>query len=175
MLQLPETERLVLREISPDDAEQAYLLNLDPEVIRYTGDAPFESVEAARRFLEQYDHYRRYGFGRWGVIRKSDGAFLGWCGLKYSPEHDEYDIGFRFFKTHWNQGYATEAATACLALGFGRFAMPRIVGRAMAANTASIRVLEKIGLNYASRYLSEGQSWMLYEAFPTTDLLRGRS
>ncbi len=166
MLHLPETERLVLREITPDDAEQAYLLNLDPEVVQYTGDDPFESVEAARRFLEQYDHYRRYGFGRWGVIRKSDGAFLGWCGLKYNPELDEYDVGFRFFKTHWNQGYATEAASACLEVGFGHFAMPRIVGRAMEANTASIRVLEKIGLQYVGPYLSEGKKWGLYAASP---------
>ena len=164
MLQLPETERLILREITPDDAEQAYLLNLDPEVIQYTGDGPFESVEAARRFLEQYDHYRRYGFGRWGVIRKSDGAFLGWCGLKYDAERDEYDIGFRFFKTHWNKGYATEAAIACLEIGFGHFAMPRIVGRAMVANTGSIRVLEKLGLKYVGPCPFEGENWVLYAA-----------
>ena len=174
MLQLPETERLILREITPDDAEQTYLLNLDPEVVQYTGDDSFESVEAARHFLKQYDHYRRYGFGRWGVIRKSDGAFLGWCGLKYSAERDEYDIGFRFFKKYWNQGYATEAAMACLEMGFGHFAMPRIVGRAMVANTASIRVLEKVGLKYVGPCPFEGDNWVLYEAFPTIDSLRGR-
>jgi len=72
-----ETERLYLREITADDAQLAYELNLDEEVIRYTGDGPFESVEEARDFLSKYDHYQKYGFGRWGVIRKSDNEFLG--------------------------------------------------------------------------------------------------
>ena len=77
-----ETPRLGLREITTADAEQAYLLNLDPEVIKYTGDEPFSSIEAARAFLEKYDHYKKYGFGRWAVIRKEDRSLLGWCGLK---------------------------------------------------------------------------------------------
>lgn len=143
-----ETERLLLREITPEDAEIAYRLNLDPEVIRYTGDGPFASTEDARDFLQKYDHYRKYGFGRWAVIRKSDGEFLGWCGLKYSADTDEYDIGFRFFKKYWGQGYATEAAKACLEKGFKELGMKVIIGRAMKANRASIRVLEKIGLQY---------------------------
>jgi [ribosomal protein S5]-alanine N-acetyltransferase len=97
-MKIAETTRLYLREMTAADAENAYLLNLDPDVIRYTGDDPFESIEAARTFLEQYDHYQKYGFGRWAVIRKTDDAFLGWCGLKYTKDLDEYDLGFRFLK-----------------------------------------------------------------------------
>lgn len=159
---LHETERLLLREMTPDDAEQAYLLNLDPEVVQYTGDVAFESVGEARRFLEQYDHYRRYGFGRWAVIRKEDASFLGWCGLKYTAELDEYDIGFRFMKRFWNQGYATEAAKACLELGFRRFEMEIIVGRAMKENAASIQVLRKIGLMFHSDYQFGEEAGVLY-------------
>ncbi|MCE3229649.1 MAG: GCN5-related N-acetyltransferase, partial [Bacteroidetes bacterium] len=145
---ITETKRLMLREITTNDAEQAYLLNLDPEVIRYTGDEAFKTIDEARSFLEKYDSYKKYGYGRWGVIDKSNNEFLGWCGLKYSPESNEHDIGFRFFKKHWNKGYATEAALACLDLGFNKFNMPFIVGRAAKENTASIHVLKKIGLTY---------------------------
>ena len=106
------TTRLYLREKTADDAENAYLLNLDPDVIKYTGDPPFESIEAARIFLQNYNHYTKYGFGRWAVIDKENDEYLGWCGLKYSADLNEYDIGFRFFKRHWNKGYATEAAQA---------------------------------------------------------------
>ena len=157
-----ETARLVLREMTPDDAEQTYLLNIDPLVIQYTGDKAFESIDAARQFMESYDHYQRYGFGRWATIRKEDNAFLGWCGLKYMPEVDEYDLGYRFFRKYWGQGYATEAASACLHLGFTRFQMPRIVGRAMSANTASIRVLEKVGLRFQYPYSFDGEDGVLY-------------
>ena len=157
-----ETERLYLREIGPEDAENAYLLNLDPEVIRYTGDDPFGSVEEARIFLENYDHYRKYGFGRWAVIRKSDDEFLGWCGLKYTPELDEYDIGFRLFRCYWNRGYATEAAKACLQLGFAQFGMQQIVGRAMSQNHASIRVLGKIGLKFKSTFTFDQEEGVVY-------------
>ncbi|MCE3259502.1 MAG: GCN5-related N-acetyltransferase [Bacteroidetes bacterium] len=143
-----QTDRLYLREMTPDDAEQAYLLNLDPEVIRYTGDVAFASVEEARNFLMNYESFKKYGFGRWAVIDKQSHEFLGWCGLKYSPEINEYDIGFRFFKKHWGKGYATESAMACLDLGFNRFNMPSIVGRAAKENHASINVLKKLGLTY---------------------------
>lgn len=158
-----ETERLFLREISVEDAENAYLLNIDPDVIKYTGDGPFESVEEAGIFLKNYDHYKKYGFGRWGVILKNNNEFLGWCGLKYTPEDDEYDVGFRFFKKHWNKGYATESATACLEIGNNKFGMKTIVGRAMKENTASIRVLNKIGLTYYKDSTCGGEESVIYK------------
>lgn len=156
------TERLYLREMTVADAENAYRLNLDPEVIRYTGDTPFSSVEEARQFLEQYDHYARYGFGRWAVCLRDGGTFLGWCGLKYTEAENEYDIGFRFLWEHWGKGYATEAAKACLHLGFERFGIPEILGHAMTDNTGSIRVLEKIGLQFLRTFEFEGQEGVIY-------------
>lgn len=158
-----ETERLFLREHTEEDAEQAYLLNLDPEVIQYTGDVSFKSIAEAKQFLKNYEHYKTYGFGRWAVINKSSQEYLGWCGLKYSPELKEYDIGFRFFKKYWNKDYATEAAKACLELGFTKFAMPVIVGRAMRENKASIKVLEKIGLTYVEERTCGDQEGVLYK------------
>jgi len=85
-MKIISTPRLLLREMTPEDAGNLYYLNLDPEVIRYTGDPPFDSILDAEIFLNRYDHYQKYGFGRWAVIRKLDNAFLGWCGLKYSPD-----------------------------------------------------------------------------------------
>ena len=143
-----ETQRLFLREFTIDDAENAYLLNLDEEVIKYTGDQSFISIEEAKKFLANYNDYKKNGFGRWAVINKTDNDFLGWCGLKYSTDVDEVDIGFRLFKKHWNKGYATESANACIEMGFNKFGITSIVGRARKENSASIRVLEKIGLQF---------------------------
>jgi RimJ/RimL family protein N-acetyltransferase len=158
-----ETGRLYLRQIVPKDAETVYMLNLDQEVIRYTGDRPFTDIDTAGKFLVNYDHYKKYGFGRWAVINKQDNVFLGWCGLKYSANTNDHDIGFRFFRKYWNKGYATESANACIEYGFGKLGLPFIVGRALKANVASIRVLEKIGLTYLSDFDFEGHDGVIYK------------
>ena len=151
-----ETERLLLREKTVADAENAYLLNLNPEVIRYTGDDPFASIEEARTFLENYASYRTYGFGRWAVILKETNEYLGWCGLKYTPELDEYDIGYRFMQKHWGFGYATESAKACIRYGFEHLNIKTIVGRAMTENVNSINVLKKLGMTYLETRTEDG-------------------
>ncbi len=147
-MKILETSRLFLREFSILDAHNLFELNNDPEVIQYTGDKAFKTKVESDIFIKNYNHYQKYGFGRWAVIRKSDSEFLGWCGLKFSPDVDEVDIGFRFHKRFWNQGFAAEAARSCLEYGFQKLNLTSIVGRAMNENLSSIRVLEKIGLTF---------------------------
>lgn len=157
------TERLELREFSVSEAEDFYLLNADPEVLRYTGDEPFASVEEAHAFLEGYENYRRDGFGRWSCYLKATETYIGWCGLNRKPERDEVDIGFRFHRRYWGQGYATEAARAALALGFGRFGLAKMVGRARNDNAASHAVLRKLGMQPGFDFLEAGHAWVQYE------------
>jgi len=107
MQYLIETERLSLREFNFDDAENLYRLNLDPDVIRHTGDPPFESVETARLFIYNYKDYKLNGYGRWAIDLKADGRFIGWAGLKLNEDND-IDLGYRLLKSEWGQGYATE-------------------------------------------------------------------
>ena len=126
-----ETERTILRKLIIDDVEQFYSLNLDKEVLKYTGDQPFENIQTAADFLTKYDQYKKYGVGRLAVIEKSTSKFIGWCGLRYSPDKDEYDIGFRFFRNYWDKGFATETAKRCVDFGFKELGIARIVGRSM--------------------------------------------
>ena len=158
-----ETERLYLKEFSLSDAESMYALNLDPEVLKYTGDEPFNSIEEARDFIENYKQYQLYGFGRWSVFIKERNEYIGWCGLKYTEDKNEYDIGFRFLKEHWNKGFATETAAACLNFGFENLQIDRIVGRAMSVNFASIKVLEKIGMQFNREIDFDGEPGVIYE------------
>ncbi len=155
-----QTPRLLLRELSVDDAEDFYELNQNPNVVKYTGDAPFESVSAAEDFLKNYNDYKRNGYGRWAVIEKDSGEFLGWCGLKFDGK--ETDIGFRFFEKHWNKGYATESAKACLEYGFTELNLNEIVGRAMKENIGSVKVLEKIGMKFIKEMEFELHPGVLY-------------
>ncbi|MDX1829820.1 MAG: GNAT family N-acetyltransferase [Lutibacter sp.] len=163
MKKIIETERLYLRELNVNDAKSFYQLNLDEEVMKYTGEEAFKSIEESKKFLEKYDQYKKYGIGRWAVINKENEKFLGWCGLKFTEKLNEYDIGYRFFKKHWNKGYATESAKACLDFGLNEFKMTEIIGRAMKDNKASIRVLEKIGLVYDKDFDFEGSEGVIYK------------
>ena len=160
-----ETERLVLREITPADAVWAYELNADPLVLEFTGDEPFANVKVAEQFLKEYDHYRKYGFGRWGVSLKNKPGLLGWCGLKYSEAENEFDLGYRFMRAHWGRGYATEAGRACIKYGFEHLGMDRIVGRVMDANQSSVNVLLKCDMKYVKAFDFSGQPGSLYEIF----------
>ena len=141
-----KTKRFFLRELTIEDADAFYLLNNDPDVTRYTGDKAFSDPGDAAQFLKNYDHYKKYGFGRWAVMDTISNEFTGWCGLKYTPEVDEVDIGFRFYKLHWNKGYATETAKASIDYGFRELGISKIVGNVMKENAASVKVLEKIGM-----------------------------
>lgn len=158
---IAETERLILRELNQDDAEHFYELNSDPEVVKYTGDAAFSSIEEARTFLQNYSHYAENGFGRWAIIRKDDNEFLGWCGLKLNEE-DYVDIGFRIFQKYWGKGYATEAAKKSIDLGFNQFGLSEIIGRTAKENIASARILEKIGMVHFKKGECHGIEDALY-------------
>jgi len=158
-----ETERTFLRHLTTEDAENFYRLNLDNEVLKYTGDKPFESIIAAEIFLKAYDQYEKYNVGRLAVIDKTENGFIGWCGLKYSQNLNEYDIGFRFFRKYWNKGYATETSKACIDFGFRKLELNKIIGRAMKENIASIKVLEKIGLTYIKDFDFDRQNGVIYE------------
>ena len=84
------------------------------------------------------------------MYTKNTNEFIGWCGLKYLPELDETDLGYRLKKSAWGNGYATEAAKHTLDHGFNKLDLKLITGRAYIANIASIKVLEKIGMQFIS-------------------------
>lgn len=151
-----KTPRLDLRRFELDDAQFFFEMNSDPEVIKYTGDTNFESVSAARQFIAGYDHYSKHGYGRWTVVLRQTGEPIGFCGLKNHPEEGYIDLGYRLMKKYWGEGYATEAAHACLIHGLHNLGMTEIVGRTASENKASVRVLEKIGMKFWKHAPCEG-------------------
>jgi RimJ/RimL family protein N-acetyltransferase len=159
-----ETERLLLRTFTTEDARLIYELNKDPDVTRFTGD-PITDIAHARQVLEQVilPQYVLYNHGRWAVHAKPSLEFIGWCGLKKRPERNEIDLGYRFLKSTWGKGYATEAAFACIKYGFEKLGLKRIVGRAMPGNIASLKVLEKCGMTYIGEDMVDDHPAKTYE------------
>lgn len=159
----PETERLRLRSLTAEDAEAFYQINSHPDVMRLTGEPPLESPESARTAIERYPDFDTYGYGRWGCVLKESGALIGFCGLKYLPQLDAVDVGYRFLPEYWGRGLATEACRACVTFGFEVLDLKRIIGLALPANAASIRVLEKSGLSRVDTIEFEGETAIRYE------------
>jgi len=172
MTKIIETKRLLLRELNVSDSEHFFVLNSDPEVLKYTGDKPFLSVYDAESFLKNYNDYKKNGFGRWAVISKESSKFLGWSGLKLNEEK-LIDLGFRFFKKDWGKGYATESAKASLEFGFNTLKINEIIGRASLENKGSVRVLEKLKMNFWKNDICKGIENSVYYKINKTQYNNG--
>ena len=159
----PETERLEHRALRVEDAEAFFALNSNLDVMRYTGEPRLQSLAEARDALANYRDFDTVGYGRWGCVLKSNRSVIGFCGLKYLDELDAVDIGFRFLPEYWGQGLATEACRACIAFGFDVLSLKRIIGLVLADNGASIRVLEKVGMQPNGTVTTEGLTALQYE------------
>lgn len=142
------TDRLLIREFTPDDAESFFAWNSDPEVMRHVGEPPSESVEQVREKILSYPDYRERGYGRWAVVYKADDRVIGFNGLKYLPEIAAVDLGYRFLKQYWGRGIATESSRAVLEYGFTVLQMDTIIGLAVSENQGSIHVLQKLGMRF---------------------------
>lgn len=146
---LIETERLLLREITLDDKEEMFQLHSNSNVQKYTGDLLVESIEEMEQAIQtRIQNYKKYGYGRWATFLKNGMQFVGWAGLAYLPEFDEIDLGYRFLPKYWGMGFATEASHAILTYGFDKLELRRIIAIAVKENKASIRVMEKVGMEF---------------------------
>ena len=153
-----ETERLILRPFTLDDLDASYEMNLDPEVSRFTGDGGVISKDELKRRIEEdvMGDYKKYGYGRFAVELKENNKFIGFSGLKYLPEYDVVDLGYRFIKKYWGRGYATESCVASVKFGFETLKLEDIIGLVLSENIASIRVLTKLGFLFDKEVVEDG-------------------
>ena len=143
------TDRLRLRPYRSDDVTSMFAIFGDPEVMQYSMSGADPSVESTQASIQKLmDHQALFGFSLWVVEDRSTGAIIGDCGLKQLEEGPEIEVGYRFAKTHWGRGYASEAAAASVRYGFSTLGLARIVAVVEPPNVASSTVLEKIGLKH---------------------------
>jgi len=144
-----ETERLILREMVIDDAQDMLRLHSNHQVQKHTGEDVITSLEEIRNKIKEFQSRdENRGFGRWVTILKKGKQFVGWAGLAYLPEFDEIDLGYRFLPEYWGLGIATEASRAILTYGFDSLKLSKIIAIAMKENKASIKVMEKVGMEF---------------------------
>ena len=154
------TDRLILRDITEADAELLFDLDSDPEVMRYIGPRPAPDVAAYRErtrtvYVPLQQAHPWHGVRI--VLDRSGGEFLGWvfarpatgspfAGALGWTRPDEVEVGYRYRRSAWGRGIATEAAAPLVEIALADPATTAVVGCALAGNAGSLRVLEKLGL-----------------------------
>lgn len=159
-----ETPRLILRTWTEEDASAAFRIWGDPRVMRYVDDGvPLVDVEAARcvlgRAMVAQEHL---GISLWPVLDKASGEIVGACGFHRHDGGPALELAYHIVPDHWGRGLASEAARGCLRHAFEVLKAPRVVALIDPENTASRRVLEKLGFVFVRRDEYED----LYEVRP---------
>lgn len=149
-LRVLETQRLILRRLSDDDAEFILQLVNEPSFKKNIGDKGVRSIADALQYIETgpVASYDRFGFGLYLVVLKETGASIGICGLIKRESLEDVDVGYAFLPSFWSKGYAIEAASAVVSYGKQVFGLSRIIAITTPDNAGSIKVLEKLGLRF---------------------------
>ena len=145
-----ETERLILRSWREDDIPPFAEMNSDEEVMEYLPKCLSleETVQFYNRIVAEHS---TFGYGLYAVETKSDGSFIGYVGFHHFDFEEEFspgvEIGWRLAGKHWNKGYATEAAKACIDYARRHRLFNEIYSFTTVCNSRSERVMQKIGMN----------------------------
>ncbi|MBF8247574.1 MAG: acetyltransferase family protein [Bacteroidetes bacterium] len=145
-----ETDRLVLRKLTLDDAKFILDLLNQPSFIQFIGDRGVRTLGDARDYLSKrlISSYERFGFGLYLTLLKESDIPIGICGLVKRESLEDVDVGFAFLPQYWSKGYAFESASAVLASARDTLVLKRIVGITTPDNQSSIKVLEKMRLKF---------------------------
>lgn len=145
-----DTGRLLLRPFELGDVPCMTALLSDEEGTRWTGGVRTET-EAKASVLRMRDSFQRWGIGSLAVVSRDSGECVGYCGVRPLAHTQDLEIAFGLQRSHWHQGFATEASTAYLKATFDSWPLPSVVATVYEANVRSIAVLEKLGMELESR------------------------
>ncbi|WP_374656143.1 GNAT family N-acetyltransferase [Phenylobacterium sp.] len=173
-----ETPRLILRRWKDSDRPAFAAICADPEVMQWLGGV-LTPEQAGQRIDRVEATFEALGYGRFLVERKSDGAFLGWCGVmpcheSVTPIAGQPEIGWRLVTTAWGEGYATEAARAALDDAFARVGLAEVLAYTSKANLRSQAVMQRLGLSrepqrdfhFPNTPAGEDPTSVVYVAYP---------
>ncbi|BAY21436.1 putative acetyltransferase [Calothrix sp. NIES-2100] len=160
-----ETKRLILREFQQKDVHQLAPILVNPQVMKFSPTGILSALQTQDKIDNFITSYKTFGFGKWAVIFKESNQLIGYCGIAIEQidNVNEREIGYRLDPNFWGKGLATEAASATIQYGFEQFKFPDIIGIVNPANTASVRVIEKIRMKYEKSTIFHGRE--IYIAF----------
>lgn len=164
-----ETQRLILRKLEEADYERLFLLDSNPEVMKYIGMPTLSKVEESKEVVKMImQQYQDNGVGRLAVIEKESELLIGWSGLKLNTSEvnghqNFYELGYRFLPETWGKGYATESGKASLEYGFNDLKAEIIYAYAHCENQASNHILTKLGFEKTGEFTEPDGICFWYE------------
>lgn len=158
-----ETERLVLREITQDDAAFILALINTPKFHKYIADRGMRSVDQMSAYIEEkfLKNYRDLGFGLYAVCLK-DGTPIGNCGFVKRDSLPAEDVGFAFLPDYERQGYGFESASAVIEYGRVTLGFTDLYAITSLGNEASQKLLEKLGFTFVEEIDSNGERLKMF-------------
>ena len=161
---LLETPRLQLRLMQAADVDLLLAIFADPKVMAAFGVPPFDRAQMTQWVQRNLDHQVAHGYGLFSVILKSNGLLIGDCGLEWTDVDGvpAAELGYDFRSEYWNQGYATEAASAVRDYAFRRLQLPRLISLIRVGNLPSQRVAEKLGMHCTTTITRYGHPYWHY-------------
>lgn len=161
------TARLVLRSLSIDDVDCVHAMWTDAVVRRYLWDnavIPRERAEEVVRALVAA--FEADGRGMWLIVEKGSDAPCGFCGFLPPKDRERTELIYGLLPIAWGRGYATESARAVIDHAFGTLGVGTIIASCDAPNSASVRVLERLGMRLVRRTAADGLDLVFYEITP---------
>ena len=142
-----ETERLILRPLKFDDADDVFEWVSDEDVARYMINPTYKSKEKVKEWLNSLQIFD--GEYHFGYVRKEDNKLIGSGSIRPDGNREEYwEFGYNFRKDCWGKGYATEATKAMINFAHEQFGIKNFSSSHVEQNKASGRVMEKCGLHF---------------------------
>jgi RimJ/RimL family protein N-acetyltransferase len=158
-----ETARLVLATWQCSDWVALRPIASDVEVMRYiSGGVPWTNERIQSFVARQVELFAERGFCRWKLLAKPAGEMIGFSGVGFWDDTLNPEIGWWLARHYWGHGLATEAARAALRDVFERIGLDRVISIARPANTASTRIMEKLGLKLEGKFEKDGVSLVRY-------------
>jgi ribosomal-protein-alanine N-acetyltransferase len=169
-----ETTRLVLRPFHKNDASSVQRLAGEWEIADTTLNIqhPYENGMAERWIETQEPGYEAGTLATFAVVLRNSKKLIGAIGLKIDRSFNKADLGYWIGKPYWNSGYATEAARAVVAAGFGELGLNRIYAFHLVRNASSGRVMEKLGMILEGQARQDTMKWGKYEDLVSYGMLR---
>jgi RimJ/RimL family protein N-acetyltransferase len=166
---VPTTERLLLRGWRDEDLEPFVAMCADPRVMRWVGRGePQDRAQAEASLQAIRDHWMRHGFGLWAAEEKETGELAGFVGLaRLDDRSGDVEIGWRLRHESWGRGLATEGALAAREHAVAELGLTRLVALVHPENTASLRVVDKLGMSFERERVSRhGTPVLVYALGP---------
>lgn len=162
-----ETERLLLRKTTLDDASFIQELLNTPKWLAFIGDRNVHTIADAKAYIKSkiFSLYDKFGYGNYTVVRKLDGAKIGNCGLYNREGIDGVDIGFAFLPEYEGKGYGFESAAKVKEIAVTHLGITTIYAITRIDNKGSQKLLEKLGLTYQKMIIlpDNDEELMLYK------------